>query len=143
MAINNRILMERKTKTSEYLLGNMHFFSKESPRSQHEKHVRFSHLANLLVNLLQAHEACFATCYDDAPIYRSLAVFAVPPPPPPDGAYGRAVKSACFSLKICYKRFDALPQPKCLNNDCPLRRDWSQHQEMKSPDNEKGKGPIT
>ena len=67
----------------------------------------------------------------------------MPPPPPPDGAYGRAVKSACFSLKNCYKRFDALSQQKCLNNDCPLRRDWSQHQEMKSPDNGKGKGPIT
>ena len=31
MVINNGILMETKTKTPEYLLGNMHFFLKESP----------------------------------------------------------------------------------------------------------------
>ena len=55
-----------------------------------------------LVNLLQAHEACFATCYDDGPIYPSLAVFAVPPPHPPGGAYGCAVKSACFLLKMYF-----------------------------------------
>ena len=57
MVINNGILMETKTKTPEYLLGNMHFFFKGISAlvagKTHACSPTLRHICNTLVNLLQ------------------------------------------------------------------------------------------